>query len=227
MRRIVKGIAPASFTAWKAQANEDWTATYDNLPNPEKNHLHEALLEEQGWVCCYCGRRMDINDSHIEHFRPRDDYPDLELDFANLYASCLRGTVSRQVLHCGHAKGQRFDEALHISPLSAECEQQFAYTLDGNTIPTSTADNSAPYMIGVLNLNAAFLRNRRAEALAGTFDNDFLLWATAEELQVLRDYCDVRDELGRFGDFSHVIGRYAEQLLQASPPAEGPHKVLG
>jgi uncharacterized protein (TIGR02646 family) len=213
MRCIVKGIAPASYDAWKAQANKDWTPSYDTLPNPQKRDLHEALLAEQGHVCCYCGRRINVMDSHIEHFRPREHYPELELEFSNLHASCLRATTVRQSLHCGHAKGSAFDEALHISPLSEDCEDRFTYTLDGSTITADSRDAAAPYMIDLLRLNVPFLRTRRAEALIGAFDNAFIADATNAELRALRDQCAARDELGQFGTLSHVIARYAVQLL--------------
>lgn len=154
-----------------------------------------------------------LNDSHLEHFRPREQRPDLELDYSNLHASCLRETISQQPLHCGHSKGSAFREDLHVSPLSADCERRFAYSLDGQQLAADNHDMAAQHMISLLNLNVAFLRNRRNEALQGAFDNTFLEMATDSDLMLLRDVYQLRDEEGRFKELSHVICRYAEQLL--------------
>ena len=55
MKFIVKHEEPASFTAWKDLVNEDWQPSYDALRNPEKKAVHQALITEQGGICCYCG----------------------------------------------------------------------------------------------------------------------------------------------------------------------------
>jgi hypothetical protein len=77
MKHVTKGAAPQEFETWKALANADWQPTYDNLCNPEKRVLHESLLREQGWVCCYCGQAVALHDSHVEHFRPQERRGDL------------------------------------------------------------------------------------------------------------------------------------------------------
>ncbi|HFJ9781965.1 TPA: retron system putative HNH endonuclease [Stenotrophomonas maltophilia] len=170
MKHVQKQEAPESFERWKAQANDDWQPTYADLQNPEKAQLQEALLSEQGWVCCYCGRSIEQAHSHIEHFRPQEHYPDRVLSYDNLHASCIRETSPGTPLHCGHAKGNAFDEALAISPTTPGCEQQFRYTLDGQIIPEN--DNAA-YMCNFLKLDIEFLNDRRAAVLQGVFDNDF------------------------------------------------------
>jgi len=125
MMHVEKNESPASFEQWKCQDNESWQAAYRNLQHPEKEELHRALLAEQAWVCCYCGREIDEKSSHIEHFRPQETYPERALDYRNLHASCIRETCPAMPLHCGHAKKSAFDESLHISPLDAGCEQRF------------------------------------------------------------------------------------------------------
>jgi uncharacterized protein (TIGR02646 family) len=220
MKRIVKTAAPTSFTQWKALANEDWVPTYADLQNPEKRDLHEALLAEQGWLCCYCGRSIELDDSHIEHFRPQDahgEWADLQLEYENLHASCVRETKPDQPLHCGHAKGSRFEEAAHVSPVSEDCEQRFVYTLSGEEVAADRQDRAASNMIELLNLNVAFLRNRRREALEGAFDDAFLANASDEKFRELRDLYVPRNVDGRFESFAHVIARYANQQLASSP----------
>lgn len=79
MKGVSKIVEPAAFADWKAKANDEWQPSYDILQNPEKQILHESLLAEQGWVCCYCGRHISRLDSHIEHFRPQESREDLAL----------------------------------------------------------------------------------------------------------------------------------------------------
>lgn len=213
MKYIRKSVEPQDFVHWKAKAGKDWQPSYGTLQNPQKRMLQQALLSEQGWVCCYCGRSVSLEDSHIEHFRPQQTRADLALDYANLHASCIRETEPGAPLHCGHAKSHDFDEARAISPLDTGCEQRFLYALDGAIYPADKCDLSAAYMAGLLKLDVPFLRARRAEALRSVFDEAFLSSASAEELAQLAQAYRQPDVNGRMTGFGHVLSRYAEQLL--------------
>lgn len=210
MKLVQKQKAPESFEQWKAQANDDWQPTYADLQNPEKAQLQEALLSEQGWVCCYCGRSIERANSHIEHFQPQEHYPDRALRYNNLYASCIRETSPGTPLHCGHGKGNNFDEARAISPTDLDCERQFRYTLDGQILPEN---EKAAYMRDLLKLDIEFLNDRRAAVLQGVFDNDFLENASTDELRRLREGYKRPDADGHLPDFGHIVARYAEQLM--------------
>lgn len=213
MKRVVKGPVPATFESWKALASDRWAPTYDDLRNPQKRIVHEALLREQGWVCCYCGREIAQHDSHIEHFRPQETYPEQALSFENLFASCIREREPGAPLHCGHGKGNEFDEANHVSPTDPGCERRFLYTLEGAIRPFGIGDDAAGYMSQLLKLDLAFLRNRRQEVLASVFDIDFLSTASDDELRRLAAACREPDAQGKLTNFGHVIARYVEQLL--------------
>ena len=213
MKHVKKAAAAPVLDAWKASANLEWQPTYSNLQNPEKHDLHTALLAEQGWVCCYCGRSVAQQDSHIEHFRPQSQRPDLALSYENLHASCIRETDPGTPLHCGHAKGSEFNETRHISPLDPACEARFIYSFDGQIIATGVADTEATYMVHLLKLDIAFLRDRRQQAIRLVFDPIFLATVTDDELRVLRDSFRRYDENGRASSFGHVLSRVAEQRL--------------
>jgi len=221
MKHVMKGASAPEFEAWKALENPGWMPTYENLQNPQKRALHVSLLKEQGWVCCYCGRSIELHDSHIEHFRPQEQYPDLQLSHENLHASCFRSicaTKPATPVHCGHAKGAGFDKALHISPLELECETRFLYTSKGHIIPSDAADAQADYMVELLQLDISFLRNRREEEVSRVFDPAFLATVTADELRLLRDAFRRRDEAGRAQSFGHVLARFSEQRLMDIMP---------
>jgi uncharacterized protein (TIGR02646 family) len=227
MKHVSKGRPPAELEDWKALANADWQPAYADLQNPQKLALHRCLLAEQGWVCCYCGRRISQGDSHIEHFRPQKSHPDLALSYDNLHASCLRETPRPETpqpalplpLHCGHAKGGRFDADLHVSPLDPGCEGRFVYTLLGQMAPRQTGDPRASYMVELLQLDIAFLRNRRKAVLGHVFDAEFLGTATAEELRRLRDAAQDFGSDGQAPDFGHVLACFAQQRLNDAADA--------
>ena len=63
MKYIQKGEEPTSFTDWKSKANQDWQPTWDVLRASEKRDLHNALLKEQGYICCYCEMRIGKENS--------------------------------------------------------------------------------------------------------------------------------------------------------------------
>ncbi len=59
MKHIKKNQEPEKFTNWKALENDDWKPSWDdNFQTPEKPVVHDALLKEQGYICCYCGMRI-------------------------------------------------------------------------------------------------------------------------------------------------------------------------
>ncbi|WP_175927394.1 retron system putative HNH endonuclease [Burkholderia cepacia] len=220
MKYVAKGASPAAFEAWKDQANDDWQPTYSDLQNPEKRALHTALLDEQGWVCCYCGRSVTLEDSHIEHFRPQHSYGALQLRYDNLHASCVRAaepTPDRPLI-CGHAKGREFNEDLHIAPIDPGCEARYIYSQDGAIRPTDLGDAQAIEMARVLALDLPILRAGRSEVLK-VFDSAFLETASVDELTQLRDAFRRQDDTGRLPAFGHVVARYAEQCLADMPPA--------
>lgn len=212
MKRVLKGTEPASFTDWKGSANEDWSPSYRTLQNPQKRDLHQSLLFEQGFFCCYCGRDIDASNSHIEHFRPQENFGELALDYQNLHASCLRETKPETPIHCGHRKGNWFDETLHISPLDERCELRFRYLQTGEIQPTAPEDLPAATMIEMLALDIAYLNNRRQDIIRRLFDAEFLMGVSDEDLErlitAIRE-TDIPDQKA----FDHIIARYAEQLL--------------
>lgn len=174
------------------------------------------MLEEQSHVCCYCGRRIDETDCHVEHARPQEKYGHLELDYANLHASCIRNPEKKGVsLHCGHAKGNGFCEQHFISPTDESCERRFMYDIsNGKALLVDPSDQAAAYMQELLDLNASILESWRKAELTGVFDDEFVSTATQEELQRIAENFRRPDAKGRAAHFGHVIARHAEQLLQ-------------
>ena len=75
MKRIMKDPEPTDFSLWKASDRMAHQPNWKRVPTPIKQKVHESLMQEQGFLCCYCETSVTANDSHIEHFRPKSRYP--------------------------------------------------------------------------------------------------------------------------------------------------------
>lgn len=154
MKHIVKQEEPQGFVTWKVGGQN---RTYRGLNRNYriKSVLRNSILEEQGYICCYCERELKDNDRHIEHFKPKDSnkFPQLQLEYSNLFCSCQVNLEKGEPLHCGNSKGNWFDEAFLISPLDPNCESRFKYTFDGQILPNDENDDGAKITIEKLNLN--------------------------------------------------------------------------
>lgn len=165
MKYIKKHREPRRFAAWKADQRRSRRLSWNRFRPPLKAEVHRSLLREQGYICCYCESRVQVNDSHIEHFRPRSGYPDRALDYENLHCSCLQELKPGQPKHCGHGKGSWFDERLLISPLQPDCERRFAFTPHGEIYARLSSDLAAQITIRKLSLDSPNLNRYRRAAV--------------------------------------------------------------
>lgn len=166
----MKGAEPAVFSEWKEQDRMARRPNWNRVPRPVKESVHDSLMREQGFICCYCEMRVERGNSHMEHFRPVRGYPDRQLDYANLHCSCQRASSPGEPRHCGHQKGSWFDENLLVSPLEADCEMRFRFTANGDMFPRLDDDAGAEATIRRLGLNLPKLRSLRAAAIDGLYD---------------------------------------------------------
>lgn len=215
MRYIKKSEEPESFAAWKGLANEEWTPSWEGLSNPQKTDVHNALLQEQGLICCYCGMRITKESSHIEHLKPRTTYPELALEYYNLLASCQGESeeLPPEPVHCGHKKGKWYDQHLMVSPLEANCINFFKYNGDGEILPTEDSDkqDAAETTISKLGINIPKLTAMRREAIDGVLlAIDGL---TDEEIQQLAQGYAQPDADGRYTPFCDAIGYILNQYF--------------
>ena len=189
----------------------DWAPSYEALDGAQRRRLVEDLLSEQAWTCCYCGTATRTErDVHIEHFKPRECFPELDIEYLNLHASYMKTTEAESPLRCGHAKGGRFDDELSISPLEPDCEMRFRYDYDGGVLVLERSDSAAAYMLQTLSLNKIYLRNRRREVLQNVFSEDFMAIATDADFDQLIDAFRNTNGEGYLPDFGHVVVRYAQ-----------------
>ena len=157
MRGSAKGREPEELTAWK----ETWRQRaggidpeYRSLPQLEKRATVNGLFAEQTGQCVYCGRRISLDrlrEFHIEHFRPRSKYPELELDYPNLFLSCGPEHEHGSRPTCGNHKADWFEENCHITPAPESCAERFRFRSSGKIAGDGAPESGR--MIEVLNLN--------------------------------------------------------------------------
>ena len=200
MKDIVKKDEPKEFADWKAQANESWQPTYDDLAGNAKEAVKAALMAEQGMICCYCEQRLSKQNSHIEHFIPQKTRQHT-LDYNNMLCSCQGQLRRGEPRHCGHLKDQWYDGDLLISPLDSGCEARFAFSFDGNIMPAADHDEAASETIKRLGLNIPKLIDMRAKVIEPFLDDHL----SSDEVQTFVAGYLEKDAMGQFGEFWTTI----------------------
>ena len=228
MRGAAKGDEPEDLRAWKAgqAGGACLRPRYGDLHGHLRRTLRQVLLREQTGQCVYCGRRIRLvltanehdEECHIEHFRPQVGWPELEVDYENLFLSCDGGLhrPDGEAQTCGHRKADWFDEGCHVAPVPEKaCQQRFVFGGDGQIRGDGTA--AADKMIEVLNLNASELMHDRSELIEALEEQmeegegADLGKAAAREL--ISDYMATGTD-GTRDSYTHVAVRYLEQYLQ-------------
>lgn len=170
MKNIIKDMEPDEFSKWKEEDKMAHRPKWNRVPPSIKRRVHESLIREQGFICCYCECSIDVDASHVEHFRPVSKFGSEQLNYDNLHCSCQRETSAAEPRRCGHLKGSWFDAELLVSPMSPDCETRFGFAGNGSIFPRCQADDGAKKTIRKLGLNLPKLRALRAAAVDGLGD---------------------------------------------------------
>ena len=216
MKYIKKGEEPESFKIWKTLARIKPNLGYSYLQNPEKRELHDALIREQGYICCYCGMRIIRESSHIEHLKPQSSTePELTLEYTNLLASCQREREPKKPIHCGVAKDDWHDEDFLVSPLQPNCADFFIYTDDGQILATDALEKNAAATktIKQLRLDIPKLKAMREEVIKNLLADIDIDELTDEEKQKLVQGFEQPDANGQYQEFCGAIAYILNQYF--------------
>ncbi|MEG5137591.1 MULTISPECIES: retron system putative HNH endonuclease [unclassified Microcoleus] len=199
MKYIKKGKEPQDFSDWKAtQKSLGVNYGYKTFSNPEKGSVHISLLSEQGYICCYCCKKVEQSNSHIEHLAPQSKTDsELSVDYTNMLASCGRDRDWPE--YCGNKKQ---NIAIGVSPLQANCEEFFNYSSTGEILPTANNlahQKDAQTTIKVLGLNHYDLTEGRKQAF------EALEGITQEEAELLAQVCQQMNAQGRYQPFCNAV----------------------
>jgi uncharacterized protein (TIGR02646 family) len=157
---------------WKVLSTPEFTS--DGTPRVySKEALKMELVKEQGFICCYCNRKINlepktadkvtIDDVTIEHFKPKGMFFSLTYDYNNLFASC-DGFVSEPKPRDTCCNIRRVEnELLPLCPTDIDIERHFAFTIDGQIEGLTNEGNE---MIQMLGLNIQKLNQEREAAIS-------------------------------------------------------------
>lgn len=128
---IKTGQQPALLVKHKNTTVPDdptYKPTYDNLSTEARIELKQRLLEDQGYICAYCMRKIDENSMSIEHFCSEsryngkiDGYADLSLDYRNLLAVCENNGE-----HCDKYRSSQ-TEKIAVGDKYKSAQKEFLY----------------------------------------------------------------------------------------------------
>ena len=165
MKKIIKDAEPNSLTEYRARGGD-----YDNLHTDTKDQLRQSLFVEQGYICCYCMKRIPVKLSQeqtnrnypsnkIEHLRCQARNPQLELNYKNLLIACHGNHgLPSQMQTCDTSKD---DHDISFSPADdgRNIEDLIKYKANGEIYSDDSQINSE--LCDILNLNTKDLRDIR------------------------------------------------------------------
>lgn len=210
MRHIIKQNEPVEFQNYK----ETPGVCFNGMDRLTKDTLKKALLEEQGYICCYCGKRILLDcNTILEHLLPRSNpsYKHLELDYNNILASCDGGQGKRrngnkQIPE--YCDSKKHNNVIPISPLDPNCESYFYFDEEGKIYPQTPDANAT---IRILGLDNSYLNHCRNAALEFYKElPDDTNWD--DELNLLHSL----NTIGQYEEFCFVIESYIKLFRKVS-----------
>jgi uncharacterized protein (TIGR02646 family) len=162
MKQIIKTAEPQSLVRHRAKQHSN----FDNIPFDTKLELKESLLSEQGYICCYCMRRIPENIypyMKVEHYKCQDFHEDLQLNYKNLLGACIgnEGQPNR-IQTCDSKKGNK-ELTINLLTNTPRCETLFKYNAEGEIMSIDDNSEVNRQLTEVLNLNMQSLKDGRRE----------------------------------------------------------------
>ena len=137
----------------------------------KKRALKQYILEEeQSYLCGYCEAKVVLDNSHLEHIKPKHLDDNLIFDYNNLLVSCdgICFSENNERMTCGHKKGSHFDESRFLNPTKEKNIRDYFIYSDKFIIEPSRKDEyKADYTLSLLQLNIFnnYLPEARKKAL--------------------------------------------------------------
>lgn len=158
---ILKKSEPKKWQEYRCTPGVD----YQSIPE-----LVDSLLEEQGYICAYCMRRIPLKDKlykkdgqnfvftdedhRIEHIQSRENHKNKKLDYSNMVI-CCPGHIGNED-HCDRLKGNK---DISFSPLDSTFIETLSYKTNGEIVSSNEQYNKE--INKVLNLNTPILKENR------------------------------------------------------------------
>lgn len=141
-------------------------AKYENLPLEAKNELRQNLLAEQGYICCYCMKRIPENTSpymKVEHFKCQDNFGTMQLTYTNLFAACTGNEGQPKIKQTCDTKKGNVDLTINPTSTFPICETLFKYNAEEEISSITDNVDINRQLNDVLNLSMQTMKDGRSE----------------------------------------------------------------
>jgi len=172
MRWIKKKREPRKLVEWRSRYRGDINFGYSLLRGSHDviEVINRSLLNEQGHLCAYTGRRIRVGNFHIEHLNAQEHCQNGEdIAYDNIVACYPEPNHPDEVQYGARKKGSwphPDQRHLFLSPLDRTCEKRFTFNLRGK-VSAIEEDEASLATISQLNLNDVELIQMRKEAING------------------------------------------------------------
>jgi len=201
MKFIEKGKEPAAWKAYRDTPGVD----FDAIPE-----LKDALLNEQGYICCYCMSGIKENNMKVEHYKARSVYNDLKMEYSNLFAACKGNFCSDK--HCD-TKKENTELTIHPADSKSNCEQIIGYKLNGQlTYPAEYETD----IESTLNLNNFVLRANRQSTMEATVIALKKLGYSKKVIEKQISKFSNKNDVGKFNPYCNAVLWLLKKKLSAN-----------
>jgi len=224
LKKITKSKEPKSLTAYRStisHKNLEDSNIYEDFKEKTKeqcredkvDNLRKQLLQEQGYICCYCMSRIDCEHSKIEHFRPQTKNRDVQIDYQNLFIACSGGEGSKaKEQFCDTKKGEK---DLNYIDLLSTIENSIHYVKSAKNISVMSINkNIDNEMNDILNLNVNLLGRNRREVYDGVIKNLKSRRYTISSIQKALNYYQTQHN-GKFEPYCEMIVYFLTKKLKS------------
>ena len=183
--RTIQKHEPDPMVTWRLGHTGPTRLDYDALKrdtvsvNGEIKRIYDvvitALLKEQGWLCAYTGRPLNVGNVHIEHMtpqtrcRPGQDAEGQDADYQNLVGCYPEPNRKQKEPYGAHKKDSwpsQAEDDLFVRPTSNGVEARFLFDRRGRISPRA-GDTAAAATITALGLDHDELTELRKKAIEG------------------------------------------------------------
>lgn len=205
MRKILKQLEPREWTKHRLTPG----AKYEAVPE-----LRKALLEEQGYLCAYCMRRIPISDTNsnestrIDHILSRTKHPELQLNYSNMVV-CCPGAITSD-FHCDKQKGEN---DITINLFEDHFFDTLSYSSKDGRIKSSDAESDRQ-INELLNLNHALLKRNRLETLRGVILMLNRIGWTSSNIRHQIEIWNQKDQQGHYKPYNSIVVWFLKKKME-------------
>lgn len=205
MRKIIKQAEPKEWTSHRLTPGADYEA---------KPELRKSLLQEQGYICAYCMRRIPVKDSNsnettrIDHLLSREKHPELKLNYHNMVI-CCPGAINND-FHCDKLKA---DIDISFDLFKDSFFTTLSYGSKSGEIKSSDVEYNRQ-INELLNLNNRLLKRNRQNTLLGVIK--YLNrngWTVTNINRQIRIW-DNKDDEGYYKEYNGIVLWYLKKKLK-------------